>query len=169
MATVRSKPTADAKTPAISASNLRMDTITMFSTDDVFQRLASSPFRQRFHLGPKEYEYCMSHGPDTVAQHAADFISRRLAPAEPQADGRQTPMRGHPVFIAQHATATCCRGCLEKWHRIAAHAEMTQTQQDYTVAVILHWIHQEMQRPAPAAKPRKAKSKNSDPQQMDLL
>lgn len=27
-------------------------------------------------------------------------------------------MRGHPVFIAQHATATCCRGCIQKWHGI---------------------------------------------------
>lgn len=141
----------------------------MFSTDDVFQRLASSPFRRRFHLGSKEYGYCLEHGPETVALHATDFIRHRLAPAEPKDDGKQTPMRGHPVFIAQHATATCCRGCLEKWHRIPAHAEMTQTQQDYAVAVILRWINQEMQRPAPAAKPQKAKPKKSDPQQMDLL
>ncbi|WP_229921049.1 DUF4186 domain-containing protein [Rahnella victoriana] len=143
------------------------------SIETVFQRLAASPFRQRFHLGAKEYAYCQDKGPDAVTQHAADFIAARLAPAEPENDGKQTPMRGHPVFIAQHATATCCRGCLEKWHKIAAHTAMTQVQQDYVAEVILHWLHQEMQRPAPAAKVRKPKKKTGtepdDAQQLNLL
>ncbi len=26
-------------------------------------------------------------------------------------------MKGHPVFVAQHATATCCRECIRKWHK----------------------------------------------------
>lgn len=41
-----------------------------------------------------------------------------MAPKNIDNDGKQTPMRGHPVFIAQHATATCCRECLKKWHNI---------------------------------------------------
>jgi len=145
----------------------------MFATDNVFQRLAASPFRQRFHLGTREYRYCETKGPDTVSQHAADFIARRLAPAEPEHDGKQTPMRGHPVFIAQHATATCCRGCLEKWHQIPAHTEMTQMQQDYAVAVIMRWLNGEMQRPAPVAKPPKSQQKKpvktDEAQQLNLL
>lgn len=145
----------------------------MLSINTVFQRLAASPFRQRFHLGPKEYLYCQSKGPDTVMEHAAEFIARRLAPSEPEHDGKQTPMRGHPVFIAQHATATCCRGCLEKWHQIPAHTEMTKIQQDYAVTVIMHWLNLEMQRPAPVAKPRNSKPKKpqtpDEAQQLDLL
>ena len=144
-----------------------------FSIEPVFQRLAASPFRQRFHLGPKEYCYCQDKGPEHVSRHAADFVANRLAPAEPQNDGKQTPMRGHPVFIAQHATATCCRGCLEKWHNIPAHTEMSKNQQDYTVTIIMHWLNIEMQRPAPAAKPRKPKQKKPDngdeAQQLNLL
>lgn len=90
----------------------------MNTLDPLFARLARSTFRSRFRLGTKERQYCWDKGADIIDQHAADFIARRLAPAQPVNDGKQTPMRGHPVFIAQHATATCCRGCLEKWHQI---------------------------------------------------
>jgi len=145
----------------------------MFSTEAVFQRLAASPFRQRFHLGPKEYSYCQDKGAADISRHAADFVASRLAPSEPQNDGKQTPMRGHPVFIAQHATATCCRGCLEKWHHTPAHTEMSKIQQDYTVTIIMHWLNIEMQRPVPVAKPRKPKQKKPDngdeAQQLNLL
>ena len=77
---------------------------------------------------------------DTIRKHAQDLIGKRLAPAEPVNDGKQTPMRGHPVFIAQHATATCCRSCLEKWHHIPKGRQLTQEQQDYVVDVIMEWI-----------------------------
>lgn len=72
--------------------------------------------------------------------HAHDIIARRLAPAEPRNDGRQTPYRGHPVFVAQHATATCCRGCLAKHHGIAKGEALTPAQCDYVVDVICTWI-----------------------------
>ena len=70
------------------------------------------------------------------------FIQTRLAPAEPKNDGQQTPMRGHPIFIAQHATATCCRGCLEKWHRIPRGREFTDEQIDYVLAVLSRWLNE---------------------------
>ncbi len=87
--------------------------VLMVDQDRLFARLARSTFRSRFRLGGKERQYCLDKGPEVIDRHAADFIRQRLAPAAPINDGKQTPMRGHPVFIAQHATATCCRGCLE--------------------------------------------------------
>ena len=84
--------------------------------------------------------YLREKGLDTVLEHARDFIQRRLAPAEPVNDGRQTPMRNHPVFIAQHATATCCRGCLAKWHRIPQGQPLTLEQIDYIVGVLARWL-----------------------------
>ena len=92
----------------------------MRDLDDVFIALARSAFRRRFRLngeGPRLPR--QNRGLAKVLEHARDFIERRLAPANPPRDGKQTPFRGHPVFVAQHATATCCRGCLEKWHGIA--------------------------------------------------
>ncbi|HDP4967334.1 TPA: DUF4186 domain-containing protein, partial [Escherichia coli] len=90
----------------------------MQSLDPLFARLSRSKFRSRFRLGMKERQYCLDKGAPVIEQHAADFVAKRLAPALPANDGKQTPMRGHPVFIAQHATATCCRCCLAKWHNI---------------------------------------------------
>ncbi|MGY5957163.1 DUF4186 domain-containing protein [Kosakonia sp. BK9b] len=113
----------------------------------LFARLSRSTFRSRFRLGPKERQYCLDKGAGVIADHAADFVAQRLAPAEPHNDGKQTPMRGHPVFIAQHATATCCRGCLAKWHHIPAGNPLTQTQQQYIVEVIYHWLVVQMNSP----------------------
>jgi hypothetical protein len=108
--------------------------------DDVFVRLAGSPFRRRFRLGQKERDYLADRGMETVLDHARDFVERRIAPAEPANDGRQTPMRGHPVFIAQHATATCCRSCVEKWHGIREGAPLSRVEQDHLVAAIRRWL-----------------------------
>lgn len=113
----------------------------------LFARLSRSAFRARFRLGVKERQYCLDKGAETISEHAADFVARRLAPAEPLNDGRQTPMRGHPVFIAQHATATCCRGCLEKWHHIPQHQVLSPSQQQWIVQVIFHWLMIQMNPP----------------------
>ncbi|SLM62165.1 MULTISPECIES: DUF4186 domain-containing protein [Dickeya] len=112
--------------------------------DLLFSRLSRSRFRQRFHLKHQEREYCINKGKAVIAAHAASFITQRLMPATPANDGKQTPMRGHPVFIAQHATATCCRRCLEKWHGIPQHAALTLKQQDYIVNAILYWLEREL-------------------------
>ena len=79
-------------------------------------------------------------GIETIKSHAKDFISKRIAPAEIANDGKQTPMKGHPVFIAQHATATCCRGCIEKWHHFKKGVQLTESQQEYLVNIIMEWI-----------------------------
>lgn len=114
--------------------------------DPLFARLARSTFRSRFHLGTKERQYCWDKGAETIDKHAADFVAARLAPAHPVNDGKQTPMRGHPVFIAQHATATCCRGCLAKWHAIPQGVPLSAQQQQYIVNVIHHWLVIEVNR-----------------------
>ena len=108
--------------------------------DDLFAALGRSRFRRGFALGAREREYLAARGRPTVLDHARDFVARRLAPAEPRNDGRQTPFRGHPVFVAQHATATCCRGCLAKWHGIEAGRPLTADEQAHVVAAIGRWL-----------------------------
>lgn len=112
----------------------------MRSLDAVFSGLAGSPFRARFRLGPKERAYLEDRGMAIVMGHAADFVAKRLAPAHPANDGKQTPMRGHPAFIAQHATATCCRGCLAKWHDIPAGQALNDSEQSHIVGAIVRWL-----------------------------
>ena len=115
----------------------------MTDLDDLFARLARSKFRSRFTLRGPELGYLRDKGLATVLSHAADFVRERLAPANPLNDGKQTPMRKHPAFVAQHATATCCRGCLEKWHGIAKGRELTANDQRYVNEVIERWLRRQ--------------------------
>ena len=112
----------------------------MRDLDSVFDKLARSAFRSRFRLSFKDRGYLNERGIDVIRSHARDFVAKRLAPAEPANDGRQTPMRGHPVFVAQHATATCCRSCLAKWHGIPAGRELTPDEQAHVVSAIERWL-----------------------------
>ena len=114
--------------------------------NDIFERLSKSKFRSRFHLKDKDKKYIEEKGIDTIKKHAYDFINNRLSDVSKVIDGKQTPMRGHPVFIAQHATACCCRGCLEKWYHIPKGRLLTKKEIDYIVDIIMKWINNEMSR-----------------------
>lgn len=108
------------------------------------KKLATSAFRARFALKGSDKQYVYEKGRDTIMNHARRIITERLAPQTPLNDGRQTPMKGHPVFIAQHATGCCCRGCLEKWHGIPKGRAMSDTEINYTVSVIMRYIDSEL-------------------------
>jgi hypothetical protein len=111
--------------------------------DRLFTALAGSPFRSRFRLSAKERDYLEQKGMAVILQHAREFIQARLAPAHPSHDGKQTPMRNHPAFVAQHATATCCRKCLTKWHGIPCGRPLDEAEIDYVVSVIGHWLRRQ--------------------------
>ena len=110
------------------------------SYEQMKARFAASKFRSRFKLTRDDRAYLAAKGWDVIRAQTARIIGERLAPENPPNDGRQTPMRGHPVFKAQHATATCCRGCLEKWHRIGRGHALTEAEQTYVVEMILGWL-----------------------------
>ena len=107
---------------------------------DLKSRLDASKFRSRFRLNDKDRAYIAAHGWDEITAQARKIVTERLAPALPQNDGKQTPMRGHVVFIAQHATATCCRGCLMKWHGIQPGIPLSESQVAYIVQFIIDWL-----------------------------
>ena len=112
----------------------------MRDLNEIFAALDQSSFRRRFRLRGKELDYLHQKGLEVILEHAADFIEKRLAAADPLNDGKQTPMRHHPVFIAQHATATCCRGCLEKWHGITKGQALGEEEKQYILAVLKEWL-----------------------------
>lgn len=117
----------------------------MRDINSLFNSLDKSKFRSSFHLKKKDFDYIANIGMDKIRTHAYDFITKRLAPAQIANDGKQTPYHGHPVFIAEHATATCCRGCLYKWHKIDGNRQLTDKEIDYIVNVIMLWIEREVQ------------------------
>ena len=116
----------------------------MMFMNDLFYRLSKSKFRSSFHLNNKMKEYVNKNGFNKIEKHAYDFINERLKPKYIPNDGRQTPMKNHPVFIAQHATATCCRECLYKWHKISKNKELDTAEVDYIVQIIMKWIQNEL-------------------------
>lgn len=111
---------------------------------EALARLQSSRFRAGFHLSGRDRTYIVQKGLPVIRQHAEDFVRKRLAPARIPNDGKQTPMRGHPVFVAQHACACCCRGCLRKWYGIPPEVELTPEQQKGIVDLMMAWIHREI-------------------------
>lgn len=104
------------------------------------EALKLRPFRSKFHLKGKERAIVEQKGIGVVRQHAVDLLSKCLFVANPSKDGKQTPYKGHPVFVAQHATATCCRTCLARWHKIPKDREVTPNEQEYVLDVIETWI-----------------------------
>lgn len=112
--------------------------------EKLLDSLAKSKFRGSFHLNSKMKDYVKEKGIDKIKSDAYDLIEKRLAPANPLNDGKQTPMRQvHPVFIAQHACGCCCRGCLERIHHIPKNKELSKSEIDYIVEVIMTWIKRE--------------------------
>ncbi len=114
--------------------------------DNKLNELSKSKFRSSFHLRKYMINYIDDKGLDKIEEHANDFINKNIKPEYISNDGKQTPMKAHPVFIAQHATACCCRGCLEKWHHIPKGRELTEKEVKYLVALIMEWIKREYKR-----------------------
>lgn len=108
--------------------------------------LSKSKFRSSFHLRKYMIKYIDEKGLEKIEEHAFDFINKNIKPKDIKNDGKQTPMKAHPVFIAQHATACCCRSCLEKWHHIPKGRELEEKEIKYLVALIMEWIKKEYER-----------------------
>ncbi len=106
--------------------------------------LRKSKFRSKFKLSQKDRDYIATKGLETIKDHAYQFINTRVASAFPKNDRKQTPMRGHPVFIAQHATATCCRKCIQKWHGFEKGRALGEAEVDFIVALIMGWIESQI-------------------------
>lgn len=109
--------------------------------DRDLNNLSKSKFRSSFKLKENDKKYISEKGIEKIKEHAYDFVLKRLSSSYIPNDGKQTPMRGHPVFVAQHATATCCRSCLYKWHHIEKNRELTKQEIEYIVNLIMEWIN----------------------------
>ena len=116
----------------------------MNKIDLILLKLSKSKFRSSFHLNNKMKEYVSLKGIDKITKDAYEIINSRIKPENPKNDGRQTPMKQvHPVFIAQHACACCCRSCIEKWHKIDKNKELTDDEVDELVTLLIEWIKRE--------------------------
>ena len=72
-------------------------------------------------LTQRALNHARRKGRKQLRERVKIHLSKAIGPANPWHDGFQTPMmKDAPTAIpyAQHATATCCRKCLEYWHGI---------------------------------------------------
>ncbi len=117
----------------------------MNDINKLLDSLSKTKFRGSFRLNNKMKEYVREKGIKKIERDAEEIITKKLAAANPINDGKQTPMKQvHPVFIAQHATGTCCRGCLERIHHIKKGKELSQNDINYIKNVIKTWILREI-------------------------
>ena len=122
---------------------MKLNNIQRKYINDKLNSLSKSKFRSSFHLRNYMIDYINDKGMDTIESHTEDFIEKNLSKLLPN-DGKQTPTKNHPVFIAQHATATCCRGCIEKWYKIPKDKELSIKEKKFIKALILEWINKEL-------------------------
>lgn len=133
-----------------------MLSLTRTTAPEILEALSHSRFRARFHLSDKLLAYAREKN-DVLAEHARKLLNERLAPVRLHGnDGRQTPMKGHPVFVAQHATALCCRGCIAKWYGIDPARNLTSDELEAAVQIVLTWIARQVQS-VPAHSAQKAR------------
>lgn len=117
----------------------------MQTIEEALKKLSKSKFRSSFHLKKKDFDYIEKVGLEKIREHAVDFVGSRLAPAYIENDGKQTPTHSHPVFVAQHACACCCRGCLNKWYKVPKNTELSTRSQEKIVNLLMAWIENEIE------------------------
>jgi len=118
----------------------------MAGIEETLDKLEKNKFRSSFYLTKKDLAYIQEKGLDTIRSHAKDFVRQKIGDAFPVNDGKQTPMSGHPAFKAMHATACCCRGCLNKWYRVPVGKELTEVQQEKIVNLMMAWIERQLKK-----------------------
>lgn len=107
-------------------------------------KLSYSKFRRRFKLNDEMKARVQTLGLSDIRAFAVQRVEQFIAPSEPSNDGKQTPLKGHPVFLAQHATATCCRTCLSHWWRVRKGVALSESQITKIVNLIMAWIEMQM-------------------------
>lgn len=110
----------------------------------LLEKVAESDYRAEIDLGPEDMDYVNSRGFDMMVRHAHDFVERRLGPARPRNEGKQTPLKGHPLFLAQHATGADSRAALSEYHGIAEGKKLSRQQMDYVTDVVLRWLEERL-------------------------
>ena len=126
---------------AIYISMLRMLLMwTQLMRSNKLALLKRSHFRRRFHLSTLDRAILDRKGIEQITLDAETFVRKHLY--YPQTPSR-VPYNGHPVFTAQHATATCCRECLFKWHRIPPFRNLTEPEVAFVVDLIVRWIQKD--------------------------
>ena len=59
-------------------------------------------------------------------------------------DSTQTPKGKDIIYLAQHATGTCCRRCIEEWYGINKEEIMNEEQINFLTEIIMTYINEKV-------------------------
>jgi hypothetical protein len=112
---------------------------------NTFNALKYEMWRHHFwhvELDQRAINYARRKGRLGLRDAVRKRLSTSIGGALPFHDGFQTPREnsGNPIYYAQHATASCCRKCVEKWHGIPQGRELTDSEIDYLKDLALLYI-----------------------------
>ena len=124
-------------------NNMELNNKQIEYINNKLKSLSKSKFRNNFHLRKYMINYIKEKGLGNIEEHTRELLIKNISDSNPKNDGKQTPMKGHPTFIAQHACGCCCRSCLEKWHHIPKGRKLEEKEINYLTALIIEWIKRE--------------------------
>lgn len=79
-----------------------------------------------------------------MPEYADKRIRESIGSAHPYHDGFQTRGSGDVLFYAQHATATCCRECMEVWYGIPQGRKLIDTEVAFCADLLVRYVDARM-------------------------
>jgi hypothetical protein len=111
--------------------------------EGTFRELAREWIRHVFFHAPfDEKSKAQAHelGFNQLKSMVRPLLEKKVAPEKIFRDGTQTKKEGSAIHYAQHATATCCRKCLEYWHGIDRNRDLTKVELDYCEGLVIAYL-----------------------------
>lgn len=95
-------------------------------------------------LDQKAINHALRKGRVGMRTAAKKRLRKYVGDTIPSYDGRQTPKSGNAIFYAQHATATCCRKCIEEWHGIPRGIALSEETIAYFTELVMLFINERL-------------------------
>ena len=112
-----------------------------------FQMIKYEFIRHHFwhvEIDQKAVNHALRKGREGMRTAVEKRIRRSVSDASPPYDGRQTPKSGNSIYYAQHATATCCRKCIEEWHDVPRGVALTDEEVVYFTNLVMLYIKERL-------------------------
>ena len=93
-------------------------------------------------IDEKAINHARRKGKASMKEAAEKRIRNSVGDGNPYRDGMQTPRKGNALYYAQHATATCCRKCIEEWHGIPVGQALSGDQIEYFKELVMLYIEE---------------------------
>lgn len=110
-----------------------------------FETMRTEYIRHHFwhvEIDDSSLEHARKKGMIALMDDVPKRLMQSIAKANPFRDGTQTPFHGRAVYYAQHATATCCRKCVEEWHAIPRGRALTENELQYLTQLVIRYLQE---------------------------